>query len=124
MIYTPESKTELIELVKLTDIPLACIDTSLITDLSMLFIGCRRTDLKGIETWNVSNATNMSLLLYYHTIDVDISGWNIANVRNMDFMFYGASVNVDLSSWKLEGVSTKEMFTQCTIKDEYKPRGV
>ena len=38
-------------------------------------------------------------------------------------MFYNAtSFNQDLSKWDLKGKNTKDMFSDCPIKDEYKPK--
>lgn len=79
-IYHPQNRDELVELLKDESIKLDSIDTSAITDMSFLFANmfdywcdefaphmqtCKNTagkqkDFSGIETWDVSNVTNMS----------------------------------------------------------------
>ena len=54
-----------------------------------------------INTWDVSNITDMSELFKSNTIfNSDISGWNVSNVLDMSEMFDDASAfNQDISSW-------------------------
>ena len=44
-----------------------------------------------IETWNVSNVTDMTYMLYYCSglTSLDLSNWDTSNVTNMDSMFGG-----------------------------------
>ncbi|EPY7848137.1 hypothetical protein ACXGXY_001883 [Campylobacter coli] len=48
-------KADLKELINDLSIKLSDIDTSDITDFNELFSGTKRTDFKGIGTWNTSN---------------------------------------------------------------------
>ena len=69
MKYKPSTKTELQELVKDESVYLGDIDTSLITDMSNLFdrSNVYRRDFSGIESWDVSNVTDMSYMFCLET---------------------------------------------------------
>lgn len=144
----PKNKNELIELLRTSE--LSDIDTSLITDMSRLFLysGYKNRDFKGIETWDVSNVTNMrnmfSGAVYFNQ---DISNWNVSKVKDMESMFCGAksfnqnisswdvknvvnfnkmffrarSFNQNLSSWDINGIS-KEMFEGTKMSEKHKPK--
>ncbi|WP_299040694.1 BspA family leucine-rich repeat surface protein [uncultured Campylobacter sp.] len=58
--FQPKTKDELKELLNNLEINLADIDTSLITDMSELFVDVGRSDFSGLETWDVSNVEDMS----------------------------------------------------------------
>ena len=60
--FQPKTKSELKALVENPKVNLGEIDTRLITDMSELFRESSRKDFSGIETWNVSNVTNMSYM--------------------------------------------------------------
>ena len=69
--YRPTTKQELRKLILNEDIELAQINTSKITDMSHLFEPRLETGEQarffydGIETWDVSNVTNMSFMFCY-----------------------------------------------------------
>ena len=57
---------------------------------------------------------------------IDISDWDVSNVTNMSSMFFDCwelkSVG-DLSKWNVSKVRYKiDMFDNCPIKNEYKPK--
>ena len=105
----PKSKDELRSIIKNElkqqgpDADLNFIDTSLITDMSMLFYTINKEILVGnvkIDQWNVSNVTTMNGMFYgCDECNTDISMWDISNVRYMGLMFVG-----------------------CPIDDSYKPK--
>ena len=111
MSLKPKNKTELSELMKdlieergnegnFND-----IDTSLITDMSKLFL---MSDFNGdISKWDVSNVTDMSYMFFGATsFNGDLSSWDISNVKNMSGMFNGAtSFNGNISSWDVSNVN-------------------
>lgn len=106
MIYKPSSKEQLKLLVDCPLIHLGDIDTSLITDMSNLFLFSKRTDFSGIENWDVSKVENMCcMFLCAENFNGDISKWNVSNVRNMAWMFEGAKLfNQPLNDWNVSSV--------------------
>jgi surface protein len=59
-----------------------------------------------INTWNVSNVTNMwALFMSKINFNSDISNWDVSNVTNMSYMFNTArAFNQDISSWDTSSV--------------------
>ena len=91
--YEPQTKEELEELVKDESIYLGDIDTSEITDMGGLFQNPSRTDFSGIESWDVSNVTNMSCMFSNATsFNQPLNNWDVSSVENMSQMFYNTSM--------------------------------
>ena len=107
--------------------------TTLITDMSDLFINAPATSLPfrplyvefnpDISSWDVSNVTNMSNMFgtkgyseaqnrdnYYEVyFNQDISKWDVSKVTNMSGMFNNAiDFNQDIGSWDVSMVSNME----------------
>ena len=104
----PRSKRELIELLDMgAKMPLADIDTSLITDMEGLFRKSKRSNFAGIETWDTSNVVTMKHMFAAAIhFNHDISGWNVSNVRDMSYMFEGAHrFNKPLEAWNVSSVT-------------------
>ena len=59
-----------------------------------------------INTWNVSNVTNMwGLFMSKINFNSDISNWDVSNVTSMSYMFNTArAFNQDISSWDTSSV--------------------
>ena len=59
-----------------------------------------------INTWDVSNITDMSSLFENKTFNENISNWNTSNVTNMGGMFSGAnSFNQPIGDWDVSNVT-------------------
>ena len=97
------------------------IDTSLIKDMSYLVF---KSNFNGdISNWNTSKVEDMSRMFYYSDFNSDISKWDVSNVKRMRSMFDGSNFNQDISNWKInEDCNVIDMFSQCPIKDEFKPK--
>ncbi|WP_243832621.1 BspA family leucine-rich repeat surface protein [Campylobacter sp. US33a] len=92
--YTPQTKEELLALITNEDINLKDIDTSLITDMSGLFLDSTRKDFSGIESWDTSNVKDMSAMFDGATsFNQDISGWDVSNVEDMTGMFENCPID-------------------------------
>lgn len=86
--YKPTTKKELKELIKVESIYLGNIDTSLITDMSELFMGSKRMTFNGINKWDVSKVTNMSKMFKEcYTFNISLS-FDTSNVIDMSEMLY------------------------------------
>ncbi|WP_300370084.1 BspA family leucine-rich repeat surface protein, partial [Brachyspira sp.] len=111
--FKPKTKEELKKLVEDENINLGSIDTSLITDMSELFLNSRRKDFSGIETWDVSNVKNMSSMFKEcKKFNQPLNNWNTSNVKNMSSMFKECSeFNQPLNNWDTSNVTNmRNMF--------------
>ena len=114
--YHPNSTEELQKLVNDTEVKLGEIDTSQITDMSDLFAFSNRTDFSGIETWDVSNVTDMSEMFWRcENFNQPLNNWDVSNVKIMETMFWGChQFNQDISSWDVSNVKDMRlMFYRC-----------
>lgn len=110
--YRPKTKQDLRKLILNEEIELADIDTSKITDMSHLFEPTLRRGeqarffFDGIETWDVSNVTDMSYMFCYaRNFNENINSWNVSSVRNMRGMFqFASSFNQPLDRWDVSSV--------------------
>lgn len=140
MKYKPANREELKALCNDESVYLGDIDTSLITDMSMLFYGSSRKDFSGIESWDVSKVENMSYMfcrakffnhpisswniskvkymygMFHHSVfNHPLNSWNVSGVENLSYMFFGSPFNHPLDSWDVGNVENMEnMFKDCT----------
>ena len=81
------------------------IDTSEITDMSMLF---RYSDYNfDVSDWDVSNVTNMRGMFNscFVFTGKGLENWNVSNVIDMSYMFCDCEdFNCDLSKWNVSNV--------------------
>ena len=70
------------------------LDTSLVTDMGMLFQrSSSLREIKGLENLNTSNVTNMAYMFESNVskITLDLSNWDTSKVTSMNSMFSGAN---------------------------------
>ena len=110
--YQPVTKEELLKLCRDESIYLGDIDTSKITDMRGLFKGdyCNRynRDFSGIESWNVSNVTDMSSMFSHSSFNQNVCSWDVSKVENMRNMFENSSFDKNISEWNVSNV--RDMF--------------
>ncbi|MEI0488602.1 BspA family leucine-rich repeat surface protein [Brachyspira pulli] len=106
MKYKPKYKFGLLDYIKDESINLADIDTSDMIDMSYLFEDSKRKNFDGIETWNVSNVTDMKCMFKNaEYFNADLSKWNVFKVLDMSEMFSNTKYfNCDLTSWNIDNV--------------------
>ncbi|BCZ17837.1 hypothetical protein NHP190003_11190 [Helicobacter sp. NHP19-003] len=83
-----------------------------------LFDNCQtssnRTDLAGIETWDVSHVKNMEAMFMGRVVNVPLGSWDTSGATNMKGMFAFASFNQPLDDWEMQRVQdTSFMFYAC-----------
>lgn len=80
--------------------------TSLVTNMSLLFLGNGGVFNQDISSWDTSNVTEMvSMFNSASAFNQDISFWDVSSVNTMLGMFTNASeFNQDISSWDVSSV--------------------
>ena len=128
--YYPKTKEELNDLIRKrikeegNNVNLNDIDVSNITDMSGLFsITTFNGDISG---WDVSNVTDMWKMFYIceKFEGKGLENWDVSNVTNMYEMFKDCEkLDCNLSKWDISNVKYyANIFFNCPIKDEYKPK--
>ena len=79
-------------------------------------------DFNDIDTSDIKDME--SLFQFNETFNGDITGWSVSKVTDMSYMFhYAESFNQPIGNWDVSSViDTNNMFSNCPIKDEYKPK--
>ena len=112
--YYPKNKEELKKLCEDENVNLGTINTSKITDMSVIFNDSNRSDFSGIETWDTSHVKDMSYMFYHaHSFNQPIGDWNISNVESMHSMFVGVKLfNQPIGKWDVSNVKTMSFMFQ------------
>jgi hypothetical protein len=80
------------------------IDTSYITDMSLLFAD---SIFNGdISRWDTSNVTEMIGMFRRSKFNGDISAWNVSKVKDINTMFMKSEFNQDIGSWDVSKVKS------------------
>ena len=109
---------KIVGLSKATLIDYTSLDTSHLTQMSKMFIGC--TSLKSVDLSNMdtSNATDLwGFFLDCRSLTaVDVSGFDTSKVTDMGYMFYGCTylTTLDVSNFDTNNVTNMYcMFCDC-----------
>jgi surface protein len=79
-----------------------------VTSLQEMFYGCSSiTTVNNMNSWDVSNISNMSGMFNQATFfNQNIGGWNVSSVTNMSFTFSNAAnFNQNIGSWNVSSVT-------------------
>jgi surface protein len=84
-------------------------NVSNVTNMSDMF---GQTDFnQNINNWDVSNVVDMSSMFVITQFNQPLSGWNVSNVTNMSSMFGGSQFNQNIDNWVVSGVTNmRSMF--------------
>lgn len=121
--FQPKNKYELNLLVSDESVYLGDIDTSLITDMSKMFIEVSRKDFCGIESWDVSKVINMyAMFSRQKDFYADLSSWDVSKVENVESMFYGCKkFNGQIpKGWDLKADSSNAFLSFRSMLKKYK----
>lgn len=103
----------------LVKVDISNLDTSIVTDMSNMFIGAfvlEEVDLYGIDTSNVTDMNGM-FSFCAELENLDISTFDTSNVEYMEFIFSdcGSLTSLDVSNFKTDAVIDAEgMFAGCS----------
>ena len=104
--------------------PIGDWDVSNVTNMKDMFNGATKFN-QPIGKWNVSNVTTMEAMFSNaQSFNQPIGDWDVSNVTDMRRMFnYAYSFKKDLSKWKpKDNCDIINIFHDCPIKEEYKPK--
>ena len=127
MKYKPQTKEELQKLVQDENVYLGDIDTSLIADMSKLFVNINRVNFDGIEKWDTSNVINMSAMFMGNVnFNSNIKDWNVSKVTNISGMFSGCeNFNQSLNNWNICNVREMNLcFLELTLSISHWINGI
>ena len=66
-----------------------------------------RTEIKGIEGWDVSNWNDMNGLFYgVQGVNVDLSGWDVSKVKDMALIMNLGNVNININNWDVSNATS------------------
>ena len=95
------------------EIDFSKIDTSEVTDMSEMFMGCKALKKINASILNTSKVTNMAFMFAGTSAEIDLSNFDTSEVTNMGYMFAGyTGASLDLSNFDTSEVTNmRDMFT-------------
>jgi surface protein len=94
-------------------------DVSKVENMSEMF---RSSSFQGdLSSWKVSRVKYMNHMFFDSVFDGDLSSWDVSNVKDMREMFAHSPFQQDISSWNSIGKKMDHMFTDCPIREYFKP---
>ena len=95
------------------------LNTTEVTDMSRMFLGCEALTSLNLSSFNTSNVTNMGTMFENCSslTSLNLSNFNTLNVMNMSGMFYDCSAltSLNLSSFNTSNVTNMgAMFKNCS----------
>ena len=111
-IYLTDNTMSFKQLKNLTEIDFSKIDTSKVTSMFTMFLGCEKLsslDLSGFDTSHVTNMAEM-FAECYNLVSIDLTGFNTTNVGNMESMFRDCRKLASLNVSSFDTTSVGDMF--------------
>jgi surface protein len=90
---------------------LTCVCTTLVTDMSEMFMGTEENINQfnqPIGNWDVSNVTSMRRVFRLSEFNQSIENWDVSNVTIMERMFSGSLFNRSIADWNTGQVKDME----------------
>ena len=93
------------------------LNTSAVTDMSVMFWGCSRLTSLNLSNFNTSKVTNMRGMFHgcSRLLELNVSNFNTSKVTNMEGMFSncsGLKIILNTNTWRCE--NSQDMFKGCT----------
>ena len=94
------------------------MDTSGVTDMSLMFYGCEGLTSLDLSGWDTSNVTDMSYMFEgcEGLTSLDLSDWDMSNVTDMSYMFKNCHdlERLNLSGWQInKEANINRLFDDC-----------
>ena len=104
--------------VNCTEMDLAKLDTSNVTDMNLMFYDCRSLTSLDVSTFDTSNVVNLSQVfqLCSGLQSLDVSSFDTSKATDTGYLFYGCSglTSLDVSNFDTSNVtSMRSMFGGC-----------
>ncbi len=104
---------------KMTSIDLSALDTSKVTNMSLMFDGCSSLINLDVNNFDTSEVTDMSYMFEYCSklTNLDVNNFDTSSITNMSHMFFECSslTSLDVSKFDTSNVvDMSDMFYECS----------